>query len=92
MSNGSQAVPDIGRCFGHYRQQSPQYALTMCVRCSKVKACVRTVWGMEQPRRNGRGDWWEGKKHSSARGTKGAKAGARQSGTSLPLAGYLSAT
>lgn len=89
MPEGVSAAPDLGRCFGHYRQQTPQYALTQCVRCPKIKACVRTVWGVEQPRRTARNDWWEGSKRAKGKGKGG---GARRSGTSLPLAGYLNAT
>jgi hypothetical protein len=51
---------DTSRCFGRYRSQSPQYALAVCVRCPKLKSCVRTVWGLEAPRRTARRNlWWE---------------------------------
>lgn len=51
--------PDRSRCFGHYRAQSPFYALTYCVKCPLLKSCVRTAWGLESPRRTRRQDWWQ---------------------------------
>lgn len=48
------------RCFGRYRAQSPQYALAECVKCPRLKDCVRTAWGMEQPKRVARREYsWE---------------------------------
>ena len=65
MSELGRPTPDLSRCFGRYRLQTPQYALTNCVQCPKLKSCVRTVWGLEGPNRGGRrGLWWE----SSPRG------------------------
>ena len=53
-------APDISRCFGRYRAQTPQYALVYCVHCPKLKSCVRTAWGMEAPHRTARREvWWE---------------------------------
>lgn len=59
---GKQATaPDRSRCFGQYRAQSVQYALTNCLECPKLKACVRFTWGMDRPlRRARRGAWDEG--------------------------------
>jgi len=52
--------PDVARCFGRYRAQTPQYALSTCVHCPRLKACVRTAWGLERPRRgDDRDRWWE---------------------------------
>jgi hypothetical protein len=60
MEQEFSAGPDTARCFGHYRAQTPYYALAFCVKCPKLKPCVRTVWGMELPRRGkGREVWWE---------------------------------
>lgn len=65
MLQPTRRAPDISRCFGHYRAQTPQYALAWCVQCPKLKSCVRTAWGVEGPRRTARrGLWWE----SSPRG------------------------
>lgn len=52
--------PDLSRCFGRYRAQTPQYALVYCVNCPKLKSCVRTAWGVDEPRRTTRWEvWWE---------------------------------
>lgn len=60
---GAGGQPDTSRCFGKYRAQSPIYALNVCVRCPRIKSCVRTAWGLEEPRRTkGRGLYWEGRK------------------------------
>ncbi len=67
MSELPEGMPDLSRCFGHYRQQTPQYALTVCLRCPKLKACVRTAWGVDVPRRSARYDWWESTKKARAR-------------------------
>lgn len=61
MAQDGGRLPDLSRCFGHYRAQSPQYALAFCVKCPKLKPCVRTAWGLDMPRRGDdrRGVWWE---------------------------------
>jgi hypothetical protein len=59
MTVNAKPAPDRSKCFGHYRAQSPQYALTFCVSCPLLKSCVRTVWGLETPRRTRRRDWWQ---------------------------------
>jgi hypothetical protein len=51
MADGVQIGPDLARCFGHYRAQSPRYALLFCVRCPKVKDCVQRAWGTGDSRR-----------------------------------------
>lgn len=48
---------DLSRCFGLYQQQSVAYALTHCMACPKMKACVRSAWGVGQFRRSRRDDW-----------------------------------
>jgi hypothetical protein len=58
MREDAAPAPDVSRCFGRYRAQTPQYALVYCVRCPKLKSCVRTAWGLEGPRRGTRRDWW----------------------------------
>jgi hypothetical protein len=58
LRNGSH-VPDRSRCFGHYRAQSPFYALTYCVKCPLLKSCVRTAWGLETRGRARRRDLWQ---------------------------------
>ena len=58
MKEDGRPAPDLSRCFGRYRAQTPQYALTHCVECPKLKSCVRTVWGREGPRQTARRDWW----------------------------------
>ncbi len=68
MVEDSRRAPDPSRCFGKYRLQSPQYALAYCVSCPKVKACVRTAWGLEPPHRTAhRGAWWEGSRRAQGR-------------------------
>lgn len=69
MREGYGVTPDTTRCFGRYRAQSPQYALAVCVKCPKLKACVRTVWGLEAPRRTARRNlWWEGTRRAPQAG------------------------
>ena len=58
MKEDGRHTPDLSRCFGRYRAQTPQYALTYCVKCPKLKSCVRTVWGLEGPRQTARRNWW----------------------------------
>ena len=82
MTEDARQAPDISRCFGRYRAQTPQYALAYCVHCLKLKSCVRTAWGLESPRRPARRDRrWE----SSPRGVA-------QRGSALPVAGDYLAT
>jgi hypothetical protein len=68
MTATSASGPDLSRCFGRYREQSVQYALQHCLECRKLKACVRTVWGMDQPRRTPRGAYQPG-----GRGRRGSR-------------------
>ncbi|MGH2584578.1 MAG: hypothetical protein ACRDJE_06660 [Dehalococcoidia bacterium] len=66
--------PNIAACFGHYRQQSVRYALTHCLDCPKMKACVRLTWGMDKPRRLRRGAWDGGEEQPrDARPTRPAR-------------------
>jgi hypothetical protein len=57
MTGKQAASPDRSKCFGQHRHQSVQYALTYCLDCPKIKACVRMGWGMDRPRRARRGAW-----------------------------------
>lgn len=82
MKEDAGPAPDLSRCFGRYRAQTPQYALTYCVHCPKLKSCVRTVWGIEGPRRTARREWWW---ESSPRGLA-------QQRTARPAAGDYAAT
>lgn len=65
-------VPEYAQCFGRYRAQSVTYALANCLECPKLKACVRTTWGVDQPRR------WRSGSYQPA-GNKGTAAGRRPS-------------
>jgi hypothetical protein len=63
MVAGTKAgVPDLSKCFGQYQHQSVTYALENCLGCSRLKACVRSAWGVDQPRRRARGAWDGGEK------------------------------
>jgi len=57
MADKRATKPNLAQCFGHYQQQSVTYALDVCLGCSKLKACVRTAWGVERPVRTRRGAW-----------------------------------
>ena len=57
MAGTRRAGPDFSRCYGHYREQSVQYALQHCLACPKMKACVRLTWGMDQPPHARRRGW-----------------------------------
>jgi hypothetical protein len=59
MAGTRAAGPDFARCYGHYRQQTVQYALAHCLDCPKLKACVRLTWGRERAPRARRGVWDE---------------------------------
>jgi hypothetical protein len=61
MAGKSAGGPNLAQCFGHYQQQTVQYAIQNCLSCSKVKACVRAQWGLDRPRREQR-RWGEGKR------------------------------
>jgi hypothetical protein len=60
-------VRDLSKCFGLYQQQSVTYALDNCLGCSRLKACVRTAWGVDQPRRRARGAWDGGERRQTGR-------------------------
>ncbi len=66
MAGTTAKRPNLSQCFGHYRQQSVEYALQNCLTCPKMKACVRVTWGMDQPKRARRGARDGGSRRQSA--------------------------
>ena len=55
---GLQQARDLTHCFGHHRLQTLDYALHYCLRCRKLKSCVRASWGADRQRRWRAEDWW----------------------------------